>query len=161
MSKKLAYDKLSDAAKFREQYRFTFSVAIIATCFVIPNENVLWQYLSYTVRASAFLSACYLVMSAAQLKYREPGRVYEVFRINEGLRMRAFDWSVHVFAAAFLFFLGILLTGLTYSLFDTEAQGWVSWLIVAIYSLCLGICFILVEHILQRRNKKNRVLPRI
>lgn len=159
---KLGYENTDDNAKFREQYRFAFSVAIIATCFVIPDQNILWQYLGYVVGASALFSACYLVMSASKLKYREPGRIYEVFRISESLRMRAFDWSIHVFGAAFLFFLGILLTGLTFNLTGAEAESRVSWLIVIIYTFCLGICLILMEHILSRRkNKNSKDLPRI
>ncbi len=159
---KLSYENTEDNAKFREQYRFAFSVAIIATCFVIPDENILWQYLGYAVGASAFFSACYLIMSAAQLKYREPGRMYEVFRISENLRMRAFDWSIHVFGAAFLFFIGILLTGLTLNLTGIEVEGWASWLIVVTYTFCLGIYLILMEYILSRRkNKNSKNLPRI
>lgn len=38
---KLGYENTDDNAKFREQYRFAFSVAIIATCFVIPDQNIL------------------------------------------------------------------------------------------------------------------------
>lgn len=85
-----------------------------------------------------------------------------MFRISESLRMRAFDWSIHVFGAAFLFFLGILLTGLTFNLTGAEAESRVSWLIVIIYTFCLGICLILMEHILSRRkNKNSKDLPRI
>ena len=158
----LSYESTDDNAKFRESYRFVFSAAIVATYFVVPDKNILWQCLGYVVGTSAFFSASYLIMSAAKLKYRDTGRMYEIFSVNESLRMRAFDWSIHVFGAALLFFPAILLAGLTFNLLGVEMHGWAPWLVVIIYALISGASIILVEHLFSRRKiKSSKELPRI
>lgn len=158
----LSYDEMDEAVRFREQHRFVFSIAIVATYFVVPDSSILWRCLGYTVGFSAFFSALYLIMSAAQLKYRDPGRMYEVFVVSESLRTRAFDWSVHVFAVAVLFFFGILFAGATFNIFGSPSHEWISWLVVGMYMLLMGISLILLETISHRqKDKKSKPVPRI
>lgn len=162
MSKKskLAYEKISDGARFREQYRFVFSAAVIATVFVVPSGNALELFLKGTLGFSAFFAALFLIASAARVKYSEPGRLYEVFYLGEHFRMWVYDWSLHVFAAAFLFFLGIVIAGLVDMIPGIQLKGIWSWVSVVSAMLVVGLITLLTTNKMMSKTPKKK-LPEI
>ncbi len=162
MSKKseLAYEKISDGARFREQYRFAFSVTVIATVFVVPTSNELESFLKLGLGISAFFAALFLICSAARVKYSEPGRLYEVFYVNERFRMWAYDQSLHVFAAAVLFFVGLIITGLIDRIPGVELSGVWSWIVLVCATFIIGLVILLVTNTLMAKKSKKK-LPEI
>lgn len=159
-NKDLAYDKLADDAKFREQYRFAFSAAIVATVFVIPNDNPIEAFLKTAVGFSAVFAAIYLIASAARVKYNEPGRLYEIFYIGERFRMWAYDWSLHVFAAAFLFFIGLIVTGLISKVPGVQLEGAWLWIVFVGVTFIIGVIILLITNKMMTKKSKKK-LPEI
>lgn len=157
---KLAYEKISDGARFREQYRFTFSAVIIATVFVVSSDNTLEVFLRVTLGFSAFFAALFLIASAARVKYNEPGRLYEVFYMGERFRMWAYDWSIHVFAAAFLFFIGSIITGLIDKIPGVQLGVVWSWVVLVGVTLIVGLIILIVTNMLISKKSKKK-LPEI
>lgn len=155
---KLAYEKISEGARFREQYRFAFSAVIIATVFVVPSGNALELFLKVTLGFSALFAAFFLIASAARVKYREPGRLYEVFYISERFRMWAYDWSLHVFAAAFLFFIGLIVTGLIEKILGFQFDGGWSWFVVLGMTLAAGLVILLITNKMTAKKSKKKLL---
>jgi hypothetical protein len=158
----LSYDNSSDAARFREQYRFAFSAVVIASVFVAPNGNALEQFFKLTLETSAFFSALYLIASAALVKYKEPGRLYVIFGINEGFRMWAYDWSVHVFAAALLLFISLLITGILESLLGVKFGEIGLYMSVVLSAAIIGLMILLIQKFITSRNpRKKKYIPSI
>lgn len=159
---RLAYENTSNDTKFREQYRFAFSVAVVATVFIVPNENALEQFLKLALGFSAFFAALYLITSAARVKYKEPGRMYEVFYVGERFRMWTFDWSVNVFAAAFLYFIGLFITGLINIIFNVNLGPVLSWVMPLVLTLIVGLIILLITHMITSRTSvKIKSLPKL
>jgi hypothetical protein len=150
-----SYNKTSDAAKFREQYRFAFSIAIVATVFIIPSENVFGQFLQLTLGFSAFPAALYIIASAARVKYNEPGRIYQVLYIGERFRMRLFDWSIDVFGASLLFFIASLITNQINTVFRLEPGSILFWVLLILIMFILGIFILLISIISNKIKKKG------
>lgn len=157
---KLAYERISDGARFREQYRFVFSAAVIATVFIMPNSNSLEIFLKATLGFSAFFAALYLIASAARVKYAEPGRLYEIFYVGEHFRMWAYDWSIHVFAVALLFFIGLVVTGLIGTVPGVDLDELWSWVVFIGVTLVTGLIILLITQKVTSR-KPKKALPRI
>ncbi|HEY1085235.1 MAG TPA: hypothetical protein VGE34_00730 [Candidatus Saccharimonadales bacterium] len=157
---KLAYEKISDGARFREQYRFAFSAAIIATVFVAPSGNALEVFLKGALGFSALFAALFLITSAAKVKYNEPGRLYAVFYAGERFRMWAFDWSVHVFAVALLIFIGIITAGLVDNIPGVELGDTGILVVLVISMLVVGITILLATNKITSK-KSKKPLPKI
>ena len=157
---KLAYEKLSSAARFREQLRLTFAGVIVATAFVAPDNNVLFLFLKVALSVSAVFAALFLIASAARVKYTDPGRIYEAFYAGERFRMSMFDWSVNIFGFAILFFVGLLLTGAFEKMFNIELGGVWTWLAVFVATIIIGVVIILLGRFVGRYQSKKK-LPRL
>ena len=127
---KLAYSKLLEGARFREQFRLAFAGVIVATFFVVPDLDVLANFLKLFLGISALLSAIYLIVSAARVKYKEPGHVYQALYVTERFRMRMFDWSVDVFGFAFLCFISLFAIGGLQEIFNIRFDEFWTWIIV-------------------------------
>lgn len=157
---KLTYEKISDGARFREQYRFAFSAVIIATVFVVPSGNALEVFLKGTLGFSALFAALFLIASAARVKYSEPGRLYEIFYVGERFRMWTYDWSLHVFAAAFLFFIGLITTGLIQKILGFQFEVGLSWAVVFGITFAAGLVILLITSRMTAKKSKKK-LPEI
>lgn len=150
-----AYLNLGEEARFREQLRIGIEIAIIATIFVIPTGNVLMVYLKWVVGFSALFASLYLVFTAATLKYSDPRELYNVFRISERVRMKAYDLSIDVYAIGLLFFLAILITGIVQKVFTVKFDDAKASIFVALTSLLVGIIFLIINVLLQKYSKKK------
>ena len=157
---KLSYEKISDGAKFREQYRFAFSAAVIATVVAVPSGSALEIFLKGTLGFSAFFAALFLIASAARVKYNEPGQLYEVFYVGERFRMWAYDWSLHVFAAAFIFFIALIITGSIDMIPGVQLGPIWSWVVVVAVMLIIGVMILLITNKMMAKKSKKK-LPEI
>lgn len=159
---KPAYDETHEAAKFREQYRFTFSIAIVATVFIIPSENVFGQFLQLALGFSAFLAALYLIASAARVKYNEPGRMYQILYVSERFRMRLFDWSIDIFGAALLYFISSLITNQINTVFRLELGSILFWVLLIGVMLVSGLLILLISNKIGKKDLyPKKYLPKI
>lgn len=157
----LAYKKLSDDAKFREQFRFVFSGAVIATVFVVPNDNIFELLLKTALGFSAFFAALYLIATAGNVKYKEPGVMYQMLYIGERFRMRMYDFSVDTFAVAFLYFLGLLTVGLIQSVGNVELAPVWQWTILISAMLIIAVVVLLISMAFKSREiaSKKKLPP--
>ena len=102
-----------------EERRAVFSVAVVASFLaIITFGKTDWVLLELLVGGSAMLSSIYLIMSAAQLKYRDSKNIYETIPVNERFRKWMYDWSIDIFGAGLLLIIG----SLTLSMFSEEAR---------------------------------------
>lgn len=160
--KNLAYRKLSNDGKFREQYRFVFSAAVVATVFIVPNGNVFETLLKTVLSFSAFFAALYLIATAANVKYREPGVMYQMLYVGERFRMRMYDFSVDTFAAAFLIFLGLVSVGMIQSATGVELEAVWQWSILIGVMLVLAVAILFISRAIKKRELKiKKKLPLI
>lgn len=159
----LAYDRSNDNAKFREQYRFAFSIAVITTAFVMPDENVIEQLLKVMLYISALLAALYLITSAARVKYNKPGRLYQIFYAGERFRMRLFDWSIDVFGAAFLYFIASLVTNQINTIYRLDVKSISFWIMFVAIMLIIGLLILLITYLVTKRapSQSKKDLPKI
>jgi len=155
----LVYDDISESAKFREQYRFIFSAAIVATVFVIPNDNIAEQALKVVLGFSAFFSALYLIASAACVKYYEPKVMY-IFDVYERLRMRMYDFSVDVVGFALIFFVGIVATTFINFFVGLRVGSVLWWIICVVIMFVVAVAILLVNHTVNSK-KPKKAAPRI
>ena len=156
------YDVVSEGARLREQHRFTFSIAIVATVFVVPNNNALELFLKIVLSVSAFFASLYLITSAAQIKYKDAGYIYEVFPVYESFRMWTFDWSINIFGFSFLLFISLLLTGLIDKTPGVELGALGAWITTIITLLVVSsLVFIVSWRVELHRSKEKERLPEI
>lgn len=154
--KDLTYKKLTDDGRFREQYRFIFSAAVIATVFIVPNSNVFETILKVALGFSAFFSALYLIATAANVKYNEPGVMYQMLYAGEKFRMRMYDFSVDTFAVAFLYILGLTGVGLIQLMSGVELTPAWQWIILVVIMLIIAILTFLTSNLLKIKEQKNK-----
>ncbi len=147
----LAYDSISEAGKFREQFRFVFSGVVIATVFVVPSDSVFELLLKGVLGFSAFFAAIYLIASAANIKYREPGIMYQMLYVGERFRMRMYDFSVDTFAVAFLYLLGLVGVGLSQSISGVEFAPLWQWSILIFVMFALAVTILFTSIALKKR----------
>ena len=157
---RLAYTESSDEAKFREQFRFAFAGVIIATFFVIPTIDSLMNFLKIFLGLSAILSAIFLVISAARVKYKEPGYMYQALYVTERFRMRMFDWSIDIFGFAFLYFISLLATGLLEKALSVQFSELWTWVTV-IGILLIEILIVSIMSRLAKSQESTKKLPMI
>lgn len=153
--KHLSYAKLSESAKFREQFRFVFAGAVIATVFIVPNGNIFEILLKIALGFSALFAALYLIATAANVKYKEPGVMYEMLYVGERFRMRMYDFSVDTFAAAFLIFLGLMSVALIQAASGIELNPVWQWIILISTMLILGVITLFVSRSVRKRELKG------
>lgn len=152
------YENTSTYAQFRESYRHIFSVAVVATVFVVPMDNALMVFLKSVLGFSAIFAALYLILSAARVKYDEPARLYQVFRPSERFRMRMFDLSVDFFGFAFLLFIGLLIAGMIDSIPGVELGVVWTWIVViAVMIFFIGTLLIFEYRSRSRMSTKGRI----
>lgn len=154
--KEKAYLNLSQEAQYREQFRVAIEAAIIATVFVIPTSNILMVYLKWVVGFSAFFAGLYLIFTASTLKYSNPRELYVVFKVSERVRMKVYDWSIDVYAAGFLFFIAIVITGIAQNLLNENFSNVKVSIFVALTTLGLGIIFLLANLYSQKMFSKKK-----
>lgn len=156
----LAYEKESNTAQFRENYRFIFSIAIIATVFVIPSSTALVLFAKIAIDLSAFFAALYLISSAARVKYFETGRIYEIFDVSERFRMKMFDWSIDIFGAAFLYFVGLVTTGAIESIPGVNLGRMEPWVVASVIILVI-VAILVVRHYWPPSEDRKKKLAKI
>lgn len=147
----LAYSSISEAGKFREQFRFAFSGVVIATVFVVPSENVFELLLKGVLGFSAFFAFMYLIVSAANIKYREPGVMYQMLYVGERFRMRMYDFSVDTFAVAFLYLLGLVSVGIFQSISGVKLAPLWQWSILIVVMLALAVTILFISMAIKKR----------
>jgi len=157
----LAYEKSSDSAYFRENYRFIFSVAVIATVFIVPTDNALYLFLKAVLGFSAAFAALYLIATAALVKYNEPSRMYVIFYVSERFRMSMFDWSIDFFGAAFLYFIGLMITGAIEIIFEVKLGTVWSWAVLIGAIVAVIATLLVFERHVSPKIAKKQNLPRI
>lgn len=157
MSKEdLAYNKSSEKGRFREQFRLAFAGVIIATFFAVPDIGILTNFLKFFLGVSVLLSALFLIVSAARVKYTEPGHMYQSLYVTERFRRRMFDWSVDVFGFAFLYFMSLLITGVIEKIFNIKFdEFWIWAIVISILVVEMVIIAILSNMAKSRESKKK------
>lgn len=161
MSKKLQYDELPNGPEFREQFRFLFSAAIIATVFVVPDNNELLSYLKFALSVSAIFAGLYLVLTAATVKYSEPRWLYQIIYTSERFRMRMYDYSVNILAIAFLYFLSILTLG-TLNHFGVKLEDTSMYVFILTCMFIIGILFLVPGLYFEgKTHKAKKKIPRV
>jgi len=154
---KLAYDESPEEGRFREQFRLAFAGLIIATVFVVPDLGLLTNFLKLFLGISAFLSALFLIMSAARVKYVEPGYMYVALYVTERSRMRMFDWSVDVFGFAFFSFISLVVTGFIEKIFNIKFSEFWAWIVVIGILLIEMVVVAILSHIAKSRESKKKI----
>jgi hypothetical protein len=86
-----------------EDRRLVIAVAIIASFLTIiamgDKIPYWWGIMPFFLGLAALSSTIYIIATAANLKYYEPGRIYEVITVNEKFRRKMYDWAIHAFGA--------------------------------------------------------------
>lgn len=88
--------------------------------------------------------------------------MYVIFKVSESLRMRAYDWSIHVFAVAILLLVSMFFTVQILSLLGASIEGWMFWGMLAFIATCIGAGLVLVEYLtISRKSQKDTPLPHV
>ncbi len=146
-----------DETRFSEQYRFVFSATIIATFYVAPSGNALEAFLKWILGFAMSAAALYIVCTAATMKYHNARWMYEVFYVSERIRKWAYDIAVDIFAAGFLFFIGILVTGLAENLLNVRFNSLVMWIVLFISTLAIGLGIGFISKLLKDIDERQGV----
>ena len=149
------YDRLSDGARFREQYRLVFAATIIATFFIVPSENVLDIFLKWVIGFAMFFAALYLIFTAASVKYYGSRWMYDIFYVSERIRMKTYDRAVDCFAVGFLLFVSLLIVGFGRDMLSIKLGEVALYVAVAAVMLVLGITISLVSNKFENVDTKK------
>lgn len=150
-----SYDKLSEGARFREQYRSVFSATIIATFFVVPTGSILEIFLKWVLGFAMLFAALHLICTAASVKYHEPRWMYNMFYVSERFRMRCYDFAVDCFAVGALYFISLATVGFVEKIFNFHPVETVLWIILGVVMLVYGLTMGLVGHWLKKLDRKS------